>query len=616
MSAASRDILLTNHSFIQIYTKDRNYRIRKNKNRREYLDKSLWIYSIHSTCHFSHMSLREAMTGSSSSSFFALSPLMKREMKKGVAYNMKVVLRGKRRVGKTALLTRLCGYSPPTSYTPDTSISARTLRICGSGCAPNEGTKVDIWDVPDLDAQTVKAHAKTPALPTGSSSIASSEVEKTMQAALEECHAAAYNQCRCAMLMMDASQRDSLLYVKEEVRRVPADAHIIFVVNCVDVSDPTREISRKELDELCRSVRRTSTSFMGHVFHGNVAAVPREFSAAASWVEVNTVTGMGIQNIIWALDVPNYFTRIKVLEERLQALYENLSLRVSNYSPKATSTPITAQEFTHESTDEEAAAGELATETHFSDGRKNGYQELPEDAAPDTSTRAKPTNPVDSFYNDDDNSSEEDDSEQKKGETTERMREAANTRASKKVHYDDNTADVSSHMPHKSSTMRCAEEDTGSSSTITTTTASHAHNTVKVAGRHEHDDAVYAAMMKSAATGAESLEKEKIHEDFFDDETEEPGVEPAEAAVPPLQEMENQTRYSYHTSSTSSSSQDEREEASREANTDGSRNRRRGPSTLTGLKDGGPLAAATNPETIAALVIQMERALQEAPEGS
>eukprot|EP00796_Vickermania_ingenoplastis_P006689 gene6689-4787_t len=246
----------------------------------------------------------------------------------GVVYNMKVVLRGSRGVGKTCLLARLCGHRLPTTYAPTTSLAAGTIRICGSGCAPHEGTRVDIWDVSELDAPPLPK--RSAAVPAG---LLSDSVEQALREAWRECYAQMYSDCRCALLVVDASQRASLDFAREEARRIPPDTHIVFVINCCDLPPSTRDITAAEVSELCRSLRRTASGFMTHAFQGG--RVPAEFTAPVSFVEVSAKTGAGLQQLVWALDVPNYFTRIEALESRLRLLYSAISQK----APPAVAAP-------------------------------------------------------------------------------------------------------------------------------------------------------------------------------------------------------------------------------------------------------------------------------------
>lgn len=262
----------------------------------------------------------------STPSVWPLSAAMKREMLKGVAYNMKVVLKGAPGVGKTSLLSRLCGHPLPTEYVPATTLTAGTIRICGSKCRPHEGTKVDIWDVPDRHAAKGRreAAAAEPAVPDASSSFLSSDAKALTEAAWDEFYEGVYKECSCALLMVDPSLPDSLDFATREVQRIPAETHVIFIVNHREsISSEDDAAWAAKLERVRALSRPTASPFMSHLFRGS--PVPSGFSAPSAVVNVNVASGEGIQKVVWGLDVPNFFTIIRYLEAQLQRVYESMA---------------------------------------------------------------------------------------------------------------------------------------------------------------------------------------------------------------------------------------------------------------------------------------------------
>ena len=69
----------------------------------------------------------------------------------GVRYNMKILIRGQRRTGKTQLLRRLQGLGFVADYTATPEIS--TAHLIWTCPATDEKVKVEFWDVVDKGIQ-------------------------------------------------------------------------------------------------------------------------------------------------------------------------------------------------------------------------------------------------------------------------------------------------------------------------------------------------------------------------------------------------------------------------------------------------------------------------------
>lgn len=259
------------------------------------------------------------------------------ELKKGICYNMKVVIRGAPRTGKSTLLSRLCGHDVQQTYSPSRGIAASTMRYRGKGCRESEGTKVDIWDVAD-DCAPLRV-ALPPPPPSSSSSMSSPAAWLSGSARLtglpsspsstaappETCAIDVYKDCQLVILVVNASDRASWSYAQSEAARVPLTACVLFVLNLFDDAETgaPRAVSEREVAAFCASLPPMRSLFFIKALEGR--APSSVHCVHARCVSANCLTGRGVDNVAAYLEIPNTMLRIAVMETRLQYLYESLS---------------------------------------------------------------------------------------------------------------------------------------------------------------------------------------------------------------------------------------------------------------------------------------------------
>ena len=73
---------------------------------------------------------------------------LREKFRDGCNFNLKVIVRGARKTGKTSLLNRLQGLQMPNAYIPTPEIRIGTINWCGSTNA-SDSIKVEAWDVVD-----------------------------------------------------------------------------------------------------------------------------------------------------------------------------------------------------------------------------------------------------------------------------------------------------------------------------------------------------------------------------------------------------------------------------------------------------------------------------------
>lgn len=237
---------------------------------------------------------------------WTMPPEMQREFEKGVKYNMRVILRGLRRTGKSALLARLHGHPFPfDKYTPSPEISAATIRYQGMEVPEDQGTKVELWDVVDVGLQ-----------PPGASSSAS------LCPLADATTIDVYRGCHCVVFLVDPARRESLDYVVSESRNVPQTCAILVALNFMDTPRAAHQVSERDVDDVCRRIQRASTPMILVASQGNPPE--RSLSASATWVSISAKTGYGVSVLKSFFEIPVAFVHLAALETQMKGIYQKI----------------------------------------------------------------------------------------------------------------------------------------------------------------------------------------------------------------------------------------------------------------------------------------------------
>ncbi|EKF32709.1 hypothetical protein MOQ_003438 [Trypanosoma cruzi marinkellei] len=232
---------------------------------------------------------------------------VQRVIQEGSHLNMKAVVRGMRRTGKTTIVSRLCGYSPPTSYVPSSEISADTLFYRGSaertGNCSGGGAKVELWDVVDEGISTSR-----PASITTHPTLADARSIDV------------YRGCHLAAFVIDRTRKETLEYAVREARHVPPDTCVLFILNFYDAPRDAHVVSDGDVDAACKSLRRATTPMILAASAGRLP--PEEYSISATWVSISAATGHGMELLRNAFEIPYSLLKILTLEGRIHAYFQ------------------------------------------------------------------------------------------------------------------------------------------------------------------------------------------------------------------------------------------------------------------------------------------------------
>ena len=158
---------------------------------------------------------------------------------KGVRYNMKILIRGQRKTGKTQLLRRLQGLDFIAEYTPTPEIT--TAHLIWTCPATDEKVKVEFWDVVDKGMQPSTTWAGV----TGGKGGEPAEASQQENVVLLDAETIDVNRgCDGVILVHDPSRPETLAYCLALLRDIRAEVPALIVSS---FADSRRAVKSKEL---------------------------------------------------------------------------------------------------------------------------------------------------------------------------------------------------------------------------------------------------------------------------------------------------------------------------------------------------------------------------------
>uniref|UniRef100_A0A8C4R7Z6 RAB, member RAS oncogene family-like 6b n=1 Tax=Eptatretus burgeri TaxID=7764 RepID=A0A8C4R7Z6_EPTBU len=170
---------------------------------------------------------------------------LQRKFAKGIQYNMKIVIRGDRNTGKTALWQRLQGQRFAEEYLPTQEIQVACIQW--NYKATDDIVKVEVWDVVDKGrsrkvGDCLKLENDPP------------EAEPDM--ALDAQSIDVYKDCHGVIVMFDITKQWTYSYVEREIPRIPWHIPVCVLGNHRDMGEHRvvlPDVSRAFLHHLQRS---------------------------------------------------------------------------------------------------------------------------------------------------------------------------------------------------------------------------------------------------------------------------------------------------------------------------------------------------------------------------
>ncbi|EEC18396.1 chromosome 9 open reading frame, putative, partial [Ixodes scapularis] len=173
---------------------------------------------------------------------------LQKRFARGVQYNMKLVIRGDRNVGKSCLLLRLQGQRLKEEYQPSEEIQVASIQW--SYKATDDVVKVEVWDVVD------KGKKRRPIEGLKLDNAGSPEAGEP---ALDAEFIDVYKGTNGVIMMLDITKQWTFDYVQRELPKVPDNIPVLVLANHLDMKHH-RNITEDQVRFYVESIERPAGS--------------------------------------------------------------------------------------------------------------------------------------------------------------------------------------------------------------------------------------------------------------------------------------------------------------------------------------------------------------------
>nr|XP_023012991.1 rab-like protein 6 [Leptinotarsa decemlineata] len=182
----------------------------------------------------------------------AMSSSLQKKFARGVQYNMKIVIKGDRNVGKTCLFQRLQGKKFVEEYIPTEEIQVTSIQW--SYKATDDIVKVEVWDV--VDRGRKKKHFE-------GLKLENSQLEVAEEHALDAEFLDVYKGTNGVIMMIDLTKTWTFDYVQRELPKIPGHIPVIILSNHCDMSHH-RTVTPDHISYYIESIAGTRSAQVRH----------------------------------------------------------------------------------------------------------------------------------------------------------------------------------------------------------------------------------------------------------------------------------------------------------------------------------------------------------------
>uniref|UniRef100_A0A5K3ENP8 Rab-like protein 6 n=1 Tax=Mesocestoides corti TaxID=53468 RepID=A0A5K3ENP8_MESCO len=255
------------------------------------------------------------------------------------AHLVKLLIRGERGTGKSALFSRLKGEDFDVEYVPTDEI--RVACILWNYQPTSETVKVDVWDVVDKGRQREVTHGTKA---SGYMSKFKKRPQSTKAvASLDSTFIDVYQGANGVIFMFNITNKQTFEYVRRELPKVPQSVPVLVVGNFRDtvaLSDEEREVSEIEARSFTQSMvraRQTSAN-SSSLSDDNFRDLRRQYLCAPiRYCEASMQNGFGLMYIHRFLNIPflhlqcaNLLQAFTVNRQAFSAVSQQLDLAEEN----------------------------------------------------------------------------------------------------------------------------------------------------------------------------------------------------------------------------------------------------------------------------------------------
>ncbi|CAH2100008.1 unnamed protein product [Euphydryas editha] len=183
-----------------------------------------------------------------------MSSSLQKKFSRGVHFNMKILIKGDRNVGKSCLLQRLQGGPFTEEYVPTEQIQVAPIHWTYKNT--DYIVKVEVWEVVDKG----RTKKKPPlGLKLENQSAPSGLEEEYETPVLDATFLDVYKNATGVILMLDITKPWTFEYVVKELTRIPADLPVVILGNHCDMQHH-RQVHPHHIDQAMNHAKMTRTA--------------------------------------------------------------------------------------------------------------------------------------------------------------------------------------------------------------------------------------------------------------------------------------------------------------------------------------------------------------------